>query len=63
MWVNESLIRNINTKNKENPRLRLEEFIANILNRYALNPHIMDSKEIADAYAECGELNLEIANL
>ena len=66
MWVNESLIRNINAKpqaNQISQKQRLEEYIKNILNPFDLSPHMMDSSDIADAYAECGELNLEIANL
>ena len=45
------------------PHASLKEFIANILNRYAIDAHIMETKEIADAYEACGEVNLEIANL
>ena len=40
-----------------------EKFIAEILSRYVLDAHSMDSKDVADAYMECGPLNLEIANL
>ena len=39
-----------------------EKFIAEILSRYIVDAHIMESKEVADAYIECGPLNLEIAN-
>ena len=39
-----------------------EKFIAEILSRYIVDAHIMESKEVADGYIECGPLNLELAN-
>ena len=40
-----------------------ERFIAEILNRYVLDAHIMNSKDVCEGYIECGPLNLELANL
>ena len=40
-----------------------EKFISDILSRFVFDPHIMEGKDVAQGYAECGELNLEIANL
>ncbi|MCL2798421.1 MAG: hypothetical protein FWD58_10300 [Firmicutes bacterium] len=40
-----------------------EKFIADILSRFVFEPHIMESKDVAEGYAACGALNLEIANL
>ena len=40
-----------------------DKFIAEILSRFVLDPHIMESKDVAQGYAECGEMNLAIANL
>jgi len=40
-----------------------EKFIAEILARYIIDPHIMKSEAVKNAYQECGEINLEIANL
>ena len=40
-----------------------EKLIAEILSRYVIDAHIIDSKDVADGYIECGPLNLEIANL
>ena len=42
---------------------KLDDFISNILNQYTLDAHIMETKEVADAYVECGDVNLEIANI
>ena len=39
-----------------------EDFIIKILSRFVIDSHIMDSKEVKDAYQECGNLNLELAN-
>ncbi len=38
-----------------------EKFIAAILSRYAVDPHIMDSKAVADGYVACGQINLELS--
>ena len=43
--------------------LHEEKFIAEILSRYVIEAHIMEDKDVADGYIECGPLNLEIANL
>lgn len=40
-----------------------EKFIAEILNKYAISVHIMESKETASGYKECGDINLDWANL
>ena len=40
-----------------------ERFIAEILSRYVIDPHIMESKEVRDGYVACGPINLEISNL
>lgn len=41
----------------------IERFIAQILDRYVISPHILDNEECKKAYAECGAMNTEIANL
>ncbi len=43
--------------------LSIERFIAQILDRYVISPHILDNEEAKNAYAECGAINLEWANL
>jgi len=60
--VSDNMYENL-TRGAYDANARLEEFIANILDRYMLDKHIMETKEVADAYQECGEVNLEIANL
>ena len=41
----------------------VERFITQILDRYVISPHILDNEEAKNAYAECGAINLEWANL
>ncbi len=43
--------------------MSVERFIARILDRYVISPHILDNEETKSAYAECGAINLEWANL
>ncbi len=43
--------------------MSVERFIARILDRYVISPHILDNEEAKNAYAECGAINLEWANL
>ena len=42
--------------------LSTERFIAEILNRYAIDPHIMEGEEVKKGYEEMGDINLEISN-
>ena len=41
----------------------VEKFIAEILSRYVIDAHSIKGKDVAAGYAECGPMNLEIANL
>lgn len=40
----------------------IESFIGDILNRYAMDPHIMEQDEMKDGYVAMGDINLEISN-
>ena len=40
----------------------IENFIEQILNRFALDPHIMEEEELKDGYRDMGDINLEISN-
>ena len=42
--------------------MSIESFIGEILNRYAIDPHIMEQDEVKTGYEEMGELNLKISN-
>lgn len=42
--------------------VNIESFISEILNRYAIDPHIMEQEEVKKGYADMGEINLEISN-
>ena len=42
--------------------VNIESFISEILNRYAIDPHIMEQEEVKQGYADMGEINLEISN-
>ena len=42
--------------------MSIESFIGEILNRYALDPHIMEQDEVKTGYEEMGDLNLKISN-
>ena len=42
--------------------ISIESFIGEILNRYAIDPHIMEQDEVKTGYEEMGELNLKISN-
>jgi hypothetical protein len=42
-------------------KLSEEKFIAEILSRYEVDPHILEGKDIEEAYADCGPVNLELA--
>ena len=45
-------------KNDEN----IETFISRILDRFAIDPHIMEQDEVKEGYREVGDINLEISN-
>ena len=60
--VSDSLFEKIQ-KSAAAAKVNDEQFIAEILSRYVIDAHIMESKEVEDGYEECGPLNLEIANL
>lgn len=40
----------------------VESFIAQILNRFAIDPHIMEQEDVKEGYREVGDINLEISN-
>lgn len=40
----------------------IESFIVEILNRYAIDPHIMEQEGLQDGYEAMGDINLEISN-
>ena len=40
----------------------IENFIEQILHRFALDPHIMEEEELKDGYRDMGDINLEISN-
>ena len=42
--------------------MSIENFIGEILNRYAIDPHIMEQDEVKTGYEEMGDLNLKISN-
>lgn len=42
--------------------VNIESFITEILNRYALDPHIMEKEDVKDGYEKMGDINLEISN-
>ena len=42
--------------------ISIESFIGEILNRYAIDPHIMEQDDVKVGYEEMGELNLKISN-
>ena len=42
--------------------VNIESFIAQILDRFAIDPHIMEQDEVKDGYREVGDINLEISN-
>ncbi len=42
--------------------MNIESFISQILNRFAIDPHIMEQDEVKDGYVEMGDINLDISN-
>ncbi len=40
----------------------IETFITQILQRYAIDPHIMEQEEVKSGYTEMGDINLAISN-
>ncbi|MDE7394842.1 MAG: hypothetical protein K2M95_01815 [Clostridiales bacterium] len=42
--------------------MSIESFIGEILNRYAIDPHIMEQDEVNTGYEHMGELHLKISN-
>ncbi len=40
----------------------IESFITQILNRYAIDPHIMEQDEVKNGYTDMGDINLDISN-
>lgn len=42
--------------------MNIESFIAQILNRFAIDPHIMEQDEVKDGYRDMGDINLDISN-
>lgn len=43
--------------------MRVEDYIAYLVNRYAISLHTMELESMEKGYEECGTLNLEWANL
>lgn len=43
--------------------MAIERFIAEILNRYAVDPHIMEKEDVKEGYEESGDINLDWSNL
>lgn len=43
--------------------MSVEKLIVYLLHRFALDPHSMKVEDMKGGYEECGELNLEWANL
>lgn len=43
--------------------MRVEDYIAYLVNRYALTLHTMEVKDMQKGYEESGPINLEWANL
>jgi len=56
-------LNNILIDNAKNQNNSVEKLIIEILTRYAVPTHMMDSDTMRKGYAECGEINLEWANL
>lgn len=50
-------------ENAKAKNISIEKMISAILSQYLISPHILDSEDIQKAYAECGSLNLDWANL
>ena len=42
--------------------VNIESFITSILERFAIDPHIMEQDEVKDGYRETGGINREISN-
>ena len=42
--------------------INIETFISRILDRFAMDPHIMEQEELKDGYESVGDINLEISN-
>lgn len=40
----------------------IETFISEILNRFAIDPHIMEQEDVKEGYVEMGDINLDISN-
>lgn len=47
----------------ESKGLTLSEYAAHILNKFAVSPHTMNEKDLAEGYESMGELNKEWAEL
>jgi len=56
--LQEKIIKHAKVKN-----ISEEEFITQILSRYVLDPHMMESVEVQEGYKVCGPINVELANL
>ena len=40
----------------------IETFITRVLDRFAIDPHIMEQEEVKDGYTDMGDINLDISN-
>ncbi|MCL2862268.1 MAG: hypothetical protein FWE22_07660 [Firmicutes bacterium] len=49
--------------NAKRQNVSVEKLISEILSRYVIPVHMMDSETMEKGYVECGEMNLEWANL
>lgn len=55
----------INSLLQEGAKMRdidIESFIADILNKYVVDEHIMDKEEVKRAYEEMGDINIKLSN-
>lgn len=43
--------------------LPVEQYVAELVNRYALSLHTMNQEELGKGYEETGDINLDWANL
>ena len=42
--------------------VNIETFISQIVNRFAIDPHIMEQDDVKDGYTQMGDINLDISN-
>ncbi len=63
-WIEVSdELNRILTDNAKAKNLTIEQLIAEVLSRFTISAHILDSEDTQKGYAECGDINLDWANL